>query len=297
MAALSPLVSARYSGTPPKATNSTNGADSHNKTSTPALPAALETILSHKSVRHFLPGQPLPDGTLDLLVAAGQSAATSSNLQAWSVVALQDPERKDRLASLSGNQDFLRQAPLVLVFVADLHRAGVASSVAASGGAGDGAPGEALAYTEMFLVAALDTAFAAQNVFVAAEGLGLGGCYAGAARNHPREVAALLQLPPRTVALFALAIGVPDTSVAAVVAPVKPRLPAAEVLHRETWDDTHQASHLQKYDATLAAFNDAQRVGQPQWTTRAAARVATVASLHGRHELKEILHERKFGLL
>jgi nitroreductase len=48
----------------------------------------------------------LPAGTLELLVAAAPSAATSSNLQAWSVVAVQDEQRKCRLAKIAGNQDF-----------------------------------------------------------------------------------------------------------------------------------------------------------------------------------------------
>nr|WP_271214023.1 nitroreductase family protein [Rhodococcus wratislaviensis] len=46
----------------------------------------LEALHSHRSVRRYLP-DPLTDETLDVLVSAAQSAATSSNLQAWSVVA------------------------------------------------------------------------------------------------------------------------------------------------------------------------------------------------------------------
>lgn len=296
MSNLPTLVAARYGSASKTAngTNGTNGTNGH-ASHTAVTVDALTTILSHKSVRHFVPGQALPDNTLDVLVAAAQSAPTSSNLQAWSVVAVQDSDRKARLAALSGNRAFVREAPLVLVFTADLHRAEVASAAVST----EAAPskGEALQYTELFLVAALDAAFAAQNVFVAAEALGLGGCYVGAARNHPRDVAALLDLPSRVVGLFALAIGVPDHSVSAVTAPVKPRLPAAEVLHHETWDDSRQQQNFADYDTALAAFNDAQRLDQPVWTKRAAARVATVASLHGRHELKEILQERNFQLL
>lgn len=283
------LIAARYGANNVKTANGTNGT---NGDSTSATVDALTTILSHKSVRHFVPDQALPDNTLDILVAAAQSAPTSSNLQAWSVVAIEDPDRKAKLSELSSNQAFVRQAPLVLVFTADLHRAQVASASVTPP-----TPGEALQYTELFLVAALDAAFAAQNVFVAAEALGLGGCYIGAARNHPREVASLLGLPSRVVGLFALAIGVPDRTVAAVTAPVKPRLPAAEVLHRETWDDSKQQEHFKKYDVALGAFNAAQNLDQPVWTKRAAGRVATIESLHGRHKLKEILQGRDFQLL
>src|SRR5580658_6897968 len=59
----------------------------------------LATILSHRSVRAYA-ARPLPGGTLDLLIAAAQSASTSSNLQTWSVVAVENPERKDRLSEL-----------------------------------------------------------------------------------------------------------------------------------------------------------------------------------------------------
>ena len=60
----------------------------------------LEIILNHRSVRGFLPDQ-LPDGTLELLIAAAQSASSSSNLQFWSVVAVQESERKSRIAELA----------------------------------------------------------------------------------------------------------------------------------------------------------------------------------------------------
>jgi hypothetical protein len=81
----------------------------------------LETILNHRSVRGFLP-RALPVGTLELLIAAAQSASTSSNLQFWSVVAIEETDRKSRLAELAGQQQFIRDAPLLLVWLADLSR-------------------------------------------------------------------------------------------------------------------------------------------------------------------------------
>ena len=71
----------------------------------------IATILSHRSVRAFLP-DPLPAGTLERLVAAAQSASTSSNLQTWSVIAVEDPERKARLAVLGAGQKHIVQCPL-----------------------------------------------------------------------------------------------------------------------------------------------------------------------------------------
>jgi nitroreductase len=66
-----------------------------------AVPAAgklnevLRCLLAHRTVRAYLPDA-LPPGTLETLVAAAQSAASSSNLQLWSVIAVEDAGRKAR---------------------------------------------------------------------------------------------------------------------------------------------------------------------------------------------------------
>ncbi|KAI1400366.1 nitroreductase [Hypoxylon fuscum] len=280
MADLSSLLEARYGIT-------TGTADLDTSTTLPPNAAAtLETLLQHKSVRHFLP-TPLPPSTLPLLIAAAQSAATSSNLQTWSVVSLTDPARKAAAAALCGAQDFIRAAPLLLVFCADLSRLTAAS-------AAHGTPGAGLRFAEMYTMAALDAALAGQNAAVAAEALGLGACYVGAARNRPRELAGLLALPPRVVALFGLAVGAPDP---ARPAEVKPRLPPREVLHEETWDDGAQTENFAAYDETLAGFNARQGRGDaPTWTYRSAHRIATVESLHGRDILRQVLEERGFDM-
>ena len=174
----------------------------------------LVTLLAHKSVRHYKLDA-LPVGTLEMLGAAAQSAASSSNLQVWSVVAVTDPARKAEAAKLCGNQDSIRQAPLFLVFCADLSRLTAVSER-------ESLPGAALDYTEMFVTAAIDASLAAQNAAAAAEGLGLGTCYIGGARNHPQELAALLKLPPRVIGLFGLTIGWPAEE---DMSEIKPRLP------------------------------------------------------------------------
>lgn len=282
---LAALIATRYGAGP--ATSTSTSAAASSLSSLPDSPA-LKTMLAHKSVRHFAADTPLPAGALDVIIAAAQSAPSSCNLQTWSVVAVQDAGRKAQLATLSGGQDWIQQAPLFLVFVADLHRLG---AVAAKE---EQPPGASLAYTEMFLMASLDAAFAAQNAVVAAEALGLGCCYVGAARNRPREVAALLGLPDRAVGIFGLALGVPrpDGTIE-----VKPRLPAAEVLHYERWDDGAQNQHLETYNQAIDAFNVRQKRPQkPAWTAQSTLRTATEEGMEGRHKLRPFLHERGFEL-
>jgi nitroreductase len=82
----------------------------------------LAAQLAHRSVRAYL-SDPLPGTVVPTLVAAAQSAASSSNLQLWSVVAVRDPARRARLAELAGGQAHVAQAPVLLVWLADLARA------------------------------------------------------------------------------------------------------------------------------------------------------------------------------
>ncbi|CAI3803240.1 hypothetical protein GLGCALEP_03188 [Pseudomonas sp. MM221] len=141
----------------------------------------IDQLLEHRSVRAFT-GQPLPDGTIQTLIAAAQSASTSSNLQVWSVVAVQNEDRKGRLSALAGNQAYIHQAPLFLVWLADLSRV---SRIADQ----HGVELEALPYLESLLLGTIDAALAAQNAVVALESLGLGSVYIGGIRNDIEAVA------------------------------------------------------------------------------------------------------------
>ncbi|WP_432843381.1 NADPH-dependent oxidoreductase [Dactylosporangium sp. CA-092794] len=237
----------------------------------------LAVQLAHRSVRRFGP-RDVTEDELDAIVAAAQSAPTSSNLQPWSVVAVRDPARKARLAALAGNQAFIEQAPLFLVWVADLGRARrLAERSRRPLGAAD--------YLESTLIGFVDTALAAQNAVVAAASLGLGTVFVGAVRNHPEAVAAELGLPPHTIATFGLSVGAPDPS---EPAGVKPRLPRAAVLHRERYDAAVVDAHIERYDATLSAYN--ARFGLPgNWTDRVLQRLRGPESMAGRHRLRRTL--------
>jgi len=246
----------------------------------------IDHLLAHRSVRAYLP-DPVDDDQLAAIVAAAQSAASSSNLHAWSVVAVRDPARKARLAELAGDQAHIRQAPLLLVWLADLARLEqVANKV--------GETHAALDYLEMFEVGVIDAALAAQNAVTAAESLGLGTVYIGAMRNRPEEVATELQLPPRVVAVFGLCVGKPDP---AQPAAVKPRPPQSVVLHRETYSLPAQTAGLEQYDTAMSAFYASQGMKvRGTWSNHSAKRVRDTQALSGRDRLMEALNGLGFPL-
>ena len=246
----------------------------------------IAAMVNHRSVRTYKP-DPLPPGTLERLIAAAQSASTSSNLQAWSVVAIEDPAKKEVLFDVTGGQRHIRQAPVVLAWLADLHRLEV---VAAKRGI---AP-DALPYLEMFLVAVVDAALAAQNFCVAAESIGLGTVFIGALRNQVDVVAKLLRLPPRVMPVFGMCVGYPDP---ARPGTVRPRLEPASVLHRETYDEAAFAAALDRYDDIMERWYAEQRIKAPQsWSGHSAERIANAAALMGRDGLREKLIELGFEL-
>ncbi len=256
-----------------------------------AIPAAgpwndhIALLLSHRSVRGYRPDA-LPAGTLETLIAAAQSAATSSNLQTWSVIAVTDPAKKAALAKLSNNQKHIEQCPLFLVWLADISRNQRL-------GAEEGVTLEVMPYLETFVVAAIDAALAAQNAVIAAESLGLSNVYIGALRNNPLEVGEILGLPSGAMGVFGLCIGyaAPD-----VTNEVKPRLSQPAILYRDHYGNPDEPALRAAYDAKMAAFSARHEMTQDTWTKRVIGRMSKIAALSGRDKLVGILNAMGFQL-
>lgn len=260
--------------------------------STPQQPEAssklshvLETILGHRSVRAFLPDD-LPEGALEWAVAAASSASTSSNMQAWSVISIRDSQMRERMASLCGNQDHVRKAPVFLAWVADLSRLERAAYR-------EDKQDIVLDYLDFFLVSVVDAAIAAQNAAIALEAYGLGITYIGGVRNHMKEVAEALKLPPRAFIAFGMSVGWPDP---AHPASIKPRLPQSVVLHHETYGHTAEEELINTYDERASAFQQEQNLPPRRWTAHAARQATDHAYVSKRKDLHDVLQKLGFPL-
>lgn len=190
-----------------------------------------------------------------------------------------------RLAELSAGQKHILDAPLLLVFIADLARLRAVSNEL-------GEPSEGLDYLEAFIFAIADASFGAQNAVVAIESLGLGCCYIGAMRNQPEAVARELDLPDETMVVFGMTVGYPDPETRT---DIKPRLPQSVVLHHETYKKPDPAS-INAYNDRLKEFQAEQNMRIRDWTELAAGRVRDEAALTGRHVMTEFLKGRGFTL-
>ena len=244
----------------------------------------IEQIYRHASVRRYK-SEPVSAEMVEAVVAAGQRSSTSSNLQTYSVVAVTDADRKARVAQLSGNQKQIHQAPVLLVWCADLSRL---DRVCESRGYQ-----QVTSYVESLLVAAVDAALAMQTAALAAESLELGMCYIGAIRNQPQEVIALLRLPRLVFPVSGMTLGWPATE-----PPTRPRLPLEAILHWEAYDSSQEPDLLAAYDRTMIetgvyrgrqveAPDSGGRGGDYGWLEHSARRVSTPVRTQLRHVLRQ----------
>jgi nitroreductase len=244
----------------------------------------IAQLLNHRSVRSYKPDA-LPAGTLETLVAAAQSAATSSNLQVWSVVAVEDPATKAICAELAGNQKQIAECPLFLLFLADLARLNRVADQIDMPRAGNDT-------FEMFLTASIDASLAAQNAVLAAESLGLSTVYIGGMRNKPEEIAALLNLPPATMVVFGLCVGY---AAEGKEGSIKPRLPQEAILHRERYDLPSQDEAVARYNAAMADFYLREKMDvRGDWARHSSRRISGPESLSGRQLLMKTLRRMGF---
>jgi nitroreductase len=257
----------------------------------------LRFLNSHASVRRYT-ADPVSDEQLAHIIRIAQRAPTS-NMQAYSIIVVRDPLKKEALSILSGNQPHVKDCPVLLVFCPDLLRLRKACVQCGYRFREE--------YFEYLLVAVLDTALAGQNALLAAEALGLGACMIGGIRNRPHEVAELLDLPSRVFALFGMTVGVP-----AQPAAVKPRLPSSVVRHDEWYDTDRLDQGLTEYDRTMRRIGmyrghriqleeigpDLQETISDEeygWIEHTARRLANPAS--ARPDLRPFLESKKFGFL
>lgn len=201
----------------------------------------IRVLTSHESIRSF-EETPLAADVLEAILVSARSAPTSSNLQAFSIVVVEDADRRARLAHLVGDQAYVAEAPVMLVFCADISRF---HHLAARQGRSFDANN-----LEMFLLSSIDSALAMQNALVAAESLGLGAVPIGSIRNNPSAIAEELALPQGVFAVVGLTIGYPSEGVRRGT---KPRLPSEAVVHREQYSSADVEKHVHEYDAVMIA--------------------------------------------
>lgn len=148
----------------------------------------LNFIWTRRSVRSFTQEQ-VPEELIRELLEAAMAAPSACCKDPWEFLVLRKKEDLAGVASCLPNGPFLADAPLGILVCGDLGRT----------------HSEAVSYMIQ------DCSAAIENLLLAANALGLGGCWLGI---HPREerIAALgkiFRFPEKVIPLGAIALGYP----------------------------------------------------------------------------------------
>ena len=147
-----------------------------------------DVLLKRTSVRRYEREKIEPE-KLDLIYRAIASTPTSYNGQQYSVIAVEDQEKKELLYEIIGQKQ-IKTSAVFLVFCVDFNKVSLLAKA------------KELDFPRIqdkmdgVMIGLIDAALAMQNAVVAAQSLGLGSCCIGYARTaDPARVAEVLQLP------------------------------------------------------------------------------------------------------
>ncbi|MCI2774143.1 NADPH-dependent oxidoreductase [Staphylococcus petrasii] len=238
----------------------------------------------HHSVRKFK-DKPLSEDIVKKLVEAGQNASTSSYLQTYSIIGIDDPQIKEQLKEVSGQSHVVNNGYL-FVFVLDYYRHSLINEKV------DYNMETSFESAEGLLVGAIDVALVSENIALTAEDMGYGIVYLGSLRNDVGRVREILDLPEYAFPLFGMAVGEPADDENG--AP-KPRLPFEHVFHKNVYNSNQkqQNEELNKYDETVSNYYKERTNGERSetWSQQVAG------FLSGKTRLDMLEQLNKAGLM
>jgi len=168
----------------------------------------LSFIFSRRSVRAYQPTEVDPELVQDLLESA-MAAPSAVAKDPWEFIVIRQRSTLARIASGLPNGGLLADAAVGIVVCGDLTRA----------------------HDRQLSYLLQDCSAAIENLLLAAQALGLGGCWLGV---HPREdrvahIRQLLTVPEQVIPVAVIAVGWPAES------PAPRTRYRAEAVHHETW--------------------------------------------------------------
>lgn len=161
----------------------------------------FEAVKQRKSMREFSE-KAVKKELLEKIIDAGRVAATARNEQPWEFVISSDKNILGKICGMCPNGPFIKDAPhLIAVFSKE---------------------------TKYYLE---DCSAATQNILLAIEALGLGGCWvAGDKKDYAEKVRDIFNVPEGYRLVSMISLGYPKTPKGP-----KAKRSTSEVLHWEKW--------------------------------------------------------------
>jgi len=202
----------------------------------------VRLLFERASCRSFS-DRSVPPDVLRMVLEAGTHAPSAGNLQPYSIIKIESPETRRKLAELCG-QKFIGEAPVNLIFCIDFHRLERWAEL-------ETAPFTATSSFRHFWVSIQDTVMCAQNICTAADAMGLGSVYIGTVLEAFRQLREMLQLPRGVFPVVLLCLGYPETK----AAPRK-KLGIDMVVHDEKYHEVDDSKLLRAFNEKYSGKDD-----------------------------------------
>jgi nitroreductase len=170
----------------------------------------FEVIKKRRSIRSYL-DKSVENEKLQSILEAGNSAPSAGDLQAYEIVVVKDQKRKEAVSRAARDQEFIAQAPVVLVVLANQRR---------SYGRYD--------KRGVNLYSVQDATIATSYMQLAATALGLATCWVGAFSDSAVAEVINADMSEGLVPVAILPIGYADES-----PPSTPRRTLSDLVHNE----------------------------------------------------------------
>ncbi|WP_300126016.1 nitroreductase family protein [Desulfovibrio sp.] len=161
--------------------------DTKDKAATPGNPLdALTALETRRSVRAYT-HEPVSDKDLDTVLAAAQLAPSAANEQPWDFVVIRDPKTLAKVGDINPYAAFAAKAPAAILVCLDTEKEDI--------------PGMGI----------LDVAMSAENLLLAAHGIGLGAVFTGVYPMVDRMegFSKLLDMPENIIPVGLVVLGHP----------------------------------------------------------------------------------------
>jgi FMN reductase [NAD(P)H] len=200
-----------------------------------------EMLMKRRSVRNFK-DQPIPEEIINQLLDAANNAPSGGNIQPLSVILVQESENRAKLAEIVGNQPWVKNAPLSMVFCLDYNRIKRWAILNGTEFKGD----QAFSH---FLISYADVICAAQSMVLLAENLGLGSVYVGTIQSCMDQARELLAIPEYVLPVMILSLGYPKSIPRTI-----PKLKRGVIVHHEQYQSQSDEEILQAFDQKYGDF-------------------------------------------
>jgi nitroreductase len=203
----------------------------------------IQKQIEHRTIREFK-DQSISHEIFGQLIEVARRTATSTGMQACSIIRVTNPEIKKKIAGIC-NQEYVARAPELLIFIVDQYRN---YQIAKE----KNYFGETAKDMDRFFSSFTDACLMAQNVVTAAESMGLGTVYLGSILNDPKKICEILKLPELTFPVLGLGIGYPNQN-----PQLKPRMEMRLRVYENTYTDfENYLDEIKEYDKEMRTYYD-----------------------------------------